>query len=185
MIWVNVMNREVFRNAENYIDTTAGKAITNVMKGENMQHFLRGEIYEYISASGISKNALIVANNDRIDDMYISIIVLHDNPAGEYSVPVVCGTQKYARCNTVSYADRRNLYGFIKKATDDEMYNVDCGIIKALGIENKFNHDTQITKNVIIEKESDETKIYTAILETERDLYKQLYEQMVEKMLTR
>jgi mRNA-degrading endonuclease toxin of MazEF toxin-antitoxin module len=112
--------------------------------GENMMHtapdgkegreILRGEIYEYMSAKGEYRTALVVGSNDRANDRVISVLLLSEEQRGNYTVPVVCGQMMYTHCDMVSYAFEDRLGNYVRTATDAEMEAVDNMIADALGL---------------------------------------------------
>lgn len=128
------MDKELMKNGSGYVDPTAGKALTNVSK-DDLENYCRGEIFEYYTANGVTKNALVVSANSRSKDTLMSVVLLDETEKGGYSVPIVCGTKMYANCNTLSYGQRHRFGSFIKRATDEEMEEIDKAIIDTLDLE--------------------------------------------------
>jgi hypothetical protein len=127
------------RNGSGYYDETFVKAV-QMIEGEHgmfeqreMKNLKRGEIYEYQTQNG-HKDVLIVAADERANNVYISHVMLHEEKKGNYCVPVVCGIQKYADIDCVTYGVEKYYGNLIRKATDEEMQEVDKMLVKALGL---------------------------------------------------
>ena len=128
-----VSDKDIKRNAEGYYDPTAYQAI-KTCDGKEGREILRGEIYEYLSAKGEYRSALVVGSNDRANDRVISVLLLSEEQRGSYTVPVVCGQMMYTHCDMVSYAFEDRLGNYVRTATDAEMEAVDRMMADALGL---------------------------------------------------
>ena len=192
------MDNELLRNGAGYVDFTAYKAILNYQKGENVMEYNRGEIFEYEMANRFeTKKALVVSADFRAGERYLSIIVLIDEPKGQVNVPIVCEGMMYADCGMVSFATNDRLGNFIRKATDAEMSQIDEGIAKCLGIKQKTVEitkevpvipvvgKTEMTANGITTEHSLAVEVVEELVaaKAEANVYKNLYEQLLEKMI--
>lgn len=179
------MDNELLRNGSGYVDYTAYKALKNCAKGESDMAFNRGEIFEYemVNRNEVKK-ALVVSADFRRNERHISIIVLNDEPKGQVNVPIVCQGKMYADCGMVSFATNDRLGDFIRKATETEMAQIDEGIAKCLGIEQKTVVET-IKKEVPVPAPTVPKSVFEelAITKAEANIYKNLYEQLLAKML--
>lgn len=124
---------DIKRNAEGYNDPTAYQAIV-ACDGKEGREIFRGEIYEYQSAKGEYRTALVVGSNDRANDRVVSVLLLSEDQRGKYSVPVVCGQMMYTHCDMVSYAFEDRLGNYVRTATEAEMEAVDNMMADALGL---------------------------------------------------
>lgn len=185
------------RNGSGYMDLTAYKAMQNYQKGEQeMQCFNRGEIFEYEQVGrGDIRKALIVSADFRKNDKYISVILLNEEPKGNINVPIVCQGQMYADCGMVSFAANDRLSNYLKTATAEEMAQIDEGIAKCLEIKmpknvitfEKHHKELEELRNRLENCQLAEVKNNyvqeLAAARAEAGIYKNLYEQLLAKML--
>lgn len=177
------MDYEILRNGSGYVDPTAYKAIKNYQEGEEME-YKRGDIIWYETHSGKFKKALIVSADYRKGSFYQSIIVLTDEPKTEDSVPVVCGGMMYVDCGMVSFAQIDRINEYIRTASDEEMAQVDEILAKNLGIERK-TVEVPVEKLVKVPapvQYADNTEELMQA-KAEAGIYKNLYEQLLAKMI--
>ncbi len=167
------------RNGSGYYDETFVKAVQRI-EGENgmfeqreMKELKRGEIYEYQTQNG-NKDVLIVGADERANNVYINHVMLHEEKKGNYCVPVVCGIQKYADCDCVTYGVEKYYGNIIRKATDEEMQEVDKMLVKALGLKmtEAVEEEDEITIAERTELLAENEKLHLL----NRDLYKALDE---------
>lgn len=201
------MDYELRRNGSGYYDPTAYEALRNYQRGGSGMEFKRGEIFEYEQVNRVENRlALVVSADFRAGDRYISIILLTEEPKGQINVPIrMVGGIMYADCGMVSVAVNDRLFDFKKTATDAEMAQVDEGIAKCLGLEQKMVEkvvEVPVEKIVEVQKlpvtsqcsfteegfhsESmiDVEKVEElAAAKAEANVYKNLYEQLLAKMI--
>lgn len=160
--------------------------------------FKRGEIFEY-EMKDRSENAiaLVVSADFRANDRFLSVIVLKDEPKGKVNVPIRCNAMMYADCGMVAFADSDRMLNFIRVATEEEMQQIDEGIAKCLGIEQQVSiveaeavpetpkkAGFEEFKEIYLktsEKVQQMEDIATA--KAEANVYKNLYEQLLEKVM--
>lgn len=180
---------DLLRNGSGYVDFVAFEAIKNIEK-EKKAMFKRGEIFEYeMRDRGDVKMALVVSADFRASDRYISVIVLNENPVGEVTVPIVCRGKMYADCGMVSFAHTDRILEFVRKATDEEMAQIDAGIMECLGL-NDISIPTvsvaEAMKPMLVKEAEPKVEIFSEELATakaEANVYKDLYEKLLDKML--
>jgi len=182
------MDNELLRNGSGYIDQTAYKAITNIQKGENDMEFKRGEIFEYEQLGrGEIRKALIVSADFRSKDRYLNAILLTEEPKGNINVPIVCEGMMYADCGMVSFVSNDRLDNFIRRATDAEMQEIEKDIAKCLGIELKMHSDELLVESTPLLPAQESTVEFfseeLAELKTEAKIYKNLYENLLAKVM--
>jgi len=182
---------DLLRNGSGYVDFVAFEAIKNIEK-EKKAMFKRGEIFEYeMRDRGDVKMALVVSADFRANDRFVNIIILNENPVGEVTVPIVCRGKMYADCGMVSFAHTDRMLDFVRKATDAEMAQIDAGIMECLGLERK---ELELPEAKIPEFKEialmpmQEAKVETyseelATAKAEANVYKDLYEKLLAKML--
>lgn len=188
------MDNELLRNGAGYVDFTAYKAILNYQKGENVMEYNRGEIFEYSTNNYDKKKALILSADFRKESRFISILVLQDEPKGAVNVPIrTAGGIMYADCGLVSFCSNDRLGDFLRITTEEEMQQVDEGIAKCLGIEQKTVEVPVLPVESKMEMKADtltiENKLAVEAVEelaaakAEANVYKNLYEQLLAKMI--
>ena len=179
------------------------------MGGVSME-YRKGEIYEYLMPKGDTKKAIIVSSNERCCDRFLSVIVLNEEPKGRINVPIVCRSRMYADCGMISYAEYNRFGEYIRTATDVEMQEINEGIAMSLDIETSTEEfvETAVDKEQFeaLKAELADTKLKASelkkenellkepkvpffdpeemiVLKTERDLFKNLYEQTIERLI--
>ena len=199
-------DRELRRNGSGYYDPTAYKALKNYEREADHMEYKRGEIFKYNTTGG-ERDILIVSSNERCEGYYLNALFLNDNAVGNY-VQVVCGDLRYVDCDKVSLVTASNMGEYIGTATEAEMLQVDNGIIDSLGL--VLSDETDTTEQLIEEKKKNlekddrikslEKALNDALrtapllnagtnsaaeeiikLETERDMYKEWFEKLMEK----
>ena len=182
-----ILDYELFRNGSGYVDYTAYKAIKNIERNKKMD-FNRGEIFEIETNRGESRKALIVSANFRKNNRFQSVIILTDEPKSEDAVPIVCEGMMYADCGMVSFTSEDRIINYIRTAREEEMEQIDEGIATCLGIE---------LETIIVEKKKEpeewviphEQMVKITVEEfvkaqTEAETYKDLYNQILSKVLS-
>ena len=167
--------------------------------------YKRGEIFKY-NMAGYEREILIVSSNERCWGYYLNALFLNENASGNY-VQVVCGGPRYVDCDKVSLVTADKMGEYIRTATEAEMLQVDNGIIDSLGL--VLSDETDTMEQLIEEKKKSNAKdseleelrkklneatmvlevtppgtmIEERIirLETERDMYKEWFEKLMEK----
>lgn len=189
-----------YRNGEVYYDPTAGEAITNV-EGEYEMIF-RGDIFETIKPDGTAGTPCVIVSSNEIneDSDIIMAVYLRDSvrKEKETNVNVNAKTLKIAECDRVYGLHKSKIGEYIKCCNEKEMREIDKALALALGIDGPTENATaepavgsktgqaDETKSFLFdgEKTGAELKSETQIrLETERDLYKSLYEAMLDRMM--
>lgn len=182
------VDKELFRNGSGYVDITAYEALKNIEKENSNMEFNRGEIFEYEEVGrAIPRKALIISADFRTNERWQSIILLSEEPKGKINVPIVCEGKQYADCGMVSFAVTDRLGRYIRTATASEMAQIDEGVAKCLGIEQK-TVEVPVEKVVEVPAQyPSETHLKTAEVlakaKTEASIYKNLYEQLLAKVM--
>lgn len=183
---------EFAKNGSGYFDETAYKAIKRVEDG-----VARGEIWEYSMTDGNLREVLVVSADQRKHSSVVSFIMLcNDLPLGATGVQITLGARTmYANCERVTYGYRNRFENLMYLATESEMLAVDDGMLKALQLKASTaptEVDDEYTKNHQLAegngfRDISEREVNLLIernkLETERDLYKKLFESLYERMI--
>lgn len=175
-----IVNYDLLRNGAGYVDLTAYHAIKNYQKEKETMEYKRGEIFEYNANGNDGRKALVVSADFRSAGRYLSVIVLSDEIKGENMIPVVCGGQMYADCGMVSFATNERLGSYIRTASAKEMQQIDEGICRCLGLEQKT---VEVPAPVAYESSAELLFEDLATAKAEAKVYKELYEKLFEKMI--
>lgn len=198
---VRAMLDEVKRNGSGYYDPTDYEAIKH-MEEDGME-MKRGDIY-MTQRPGKEPELYLNISAEGRTGMFASLLMLTDRDDLKYGAAINCRGMKYVGCDLVMYMKKEYLTDFVKCATADEMAEVDIMLAKALGLPETGNEGLceEMSRQLDVAKKTidylkDELKeaekkipafpveIEKELLraETQRDLYKELYEQMCEKMI--
>lgn len=190
------------RNGSGYIDQTAYKAIRNI---EGVREMERGEIYE-VQYNGDYKEAVVIAVHPNL----CTVLMLDDKQYNN-SVQVVSTSIRYANPEMLSYKTKRDFGRFVKIMKDDEFKVLMNQVMRKLQVcdfcdtydetENEklkaelmectkerdyFEAQMKIAKRDT-GKSEDMMALWLEIkgVEAERDLYKQCYEKLLDKLVER
>ncbi len=176
-----------------------------------MQIF-RGDIYfvkKRFDTDTQEAPAIVVSNNISNNmNKAVTVVWLSQHPEQDAPthVPVVCKTLSTAMCEKVSTVNKNRIGNLIRSCTDAEMQQIDNALVLAFGLglydiaplqdSDKDDLIDKLTKdlteaNAIIDEmtiELQKTTCPTPEVDSikviaERDLYKNLYEQLLAKML--
>ncbi len=144
-----------------------------------MQEIYRGDIY-YIDpfpAAGSEQKAgrpgLIVSNdknNKYSPNVEIVFLTSQEKKPLPTHVPVMCRVPSTALCENILTVSKDRLSSFIRTCTEEELKSVDAALLSSLGITVKGE------AKEIAPKENSHAEI-------ERDFYKSLYEQLLNKLI--
>lgn len=173
----------IWRNSEGYYDPTAGGAIKNIMKEERTMEIMRGDIYYTIRnnpESDIRQAALVISNDNNSGKNVVIVNLWTKKPSGGYVADVMAKVPMVAMCKEIYTCSKDSLTEYVRTATDEEMNEVDRCIKKAI-----FGTEAPETESTIHAPQpctsaNDDDRIRT---ETERNIYKNLYEQLLERMV--
>lgn len=173
----------IWRNSEGYYDPTAGGAINNIMKEECTMEIMRGDIYYTTKnnpESGNRQAALVISNDNHSGKNVVIVNLWTGKPSGGYAVDIMAKVPMVAMCKEIFTCSKDTLTEYVRTATDEEMNKVDRCIKKAI-----FGAEAPETESTIHAPQpctstNDDDRIRT---ETERNIYKNLYEQLLERMV--
>ena len=197
-------------NASRYYDPTAYEALKNIESEENNMQIFRGDIYyvkKRFDTDTQEAPAIVVSNNiTNNTNQSVTVVWLSQHPEQDAPthVSVVCRTLSTAMCEKVSTVNKNRIGNLIRSCTDEEMQQIDNALALALGLGlidcaplpddiaaeiNKLKADLTEANAIIDEmtielhKQSCPTPELDSIKVTaERDLYKRLYEQLLEQL---
>lgn len=197
------------RNAEGYADPTACGAINNV---DNSLKYKRGDIYRIESASGSVGNEMragrpgVIVSNDTGNRHSNIVEVVFLTAREKTPLPTHTNVKAFqmstALCEQITTVSKMRIGDFIRVCTDAEMKAIDECLRVSLGIESEENKndDEHIEKIKKLEEDLKKYKHENADLRekafftqnvnddiiklsTERDLYKSLYDGLINRMV--
>lgn len=179
------MKSTILRNGSGYYDPTAFGAIKNIIKSEKVKKVKtmeKGEIWEIQQNNGSYKDVIVIAAHDDIAQ-----VIQVSDIEGSYSLRVNCQGIRYTDPRRIQYAFNDNFTNFIRKMTDDEFETIMDAVAEVLGLE--MSQPAEVVEpqeewHAIPEPdimplpfECDPEALIKA--QTERDVYKGLYEKLL------
>lgn len=162
------------------------------------------------SEQEVGRPAVIVSNNiGNENSRIVQVVYLTSQPKAPLPthVPVMCKVPSIALCEQITTVYQDRLSDYIRTCTDAEMEAIDRALMVSLGIDDKANDGNEVKSlkdecNVLIKKCSDLERENQTLeltindfrnqpasasdmvkIETERDLYKNLYEQLFDRVI--
>lgn len=184
------MERKVlYKNSEGYYDPTAGQALENMMKEDKTMNnvYYKGDILDAYTQEGSIGNPVMIVNaDDNMEGGNVSVVYIEERAQvkNRFCVPVIARGEMYARCDRIFTIRKDRIQGLIRTATEKEYNAVNDALLLSLGIEPK-------TKEPIEKKDKEEQhkKENMEIMEefikatAQRDTYKQLYQELLERIV--
>lgn len=179
------------KNAEGYLDMTAYKAIKNVDTGAELY---KGDIMEYQRSDGQMKEVVILANHGK----FSTVLMLSDNERLPYAVK--SREMRYTAPRMVNFVYNQFIGDLIRSMKMDEYNDLMAEVIDSFDFdvpEKQRQNDGKTvaltnTELVQVKEERDDYKIECEKLHAEltgtkmeRDIYKQLYDDLINNMLMR
>ena len=121
----------------------------------------------------------IVVSCDELNEHSPSVEVVYlttkDKKPMATHVPILCKINSTALCETIYTVSKDRLGDYVRTCSDKEMAEIDKGMLHSLGIATTY-----------IEREVEEADTQdSSTLAVERNLYKNLYEQLLDKFTAR
>ena len=147
----------------------------------------RGDIYyidwvDYATPVGSEQRpgrpAIIVSNNEdnmRLNTVQVVYLTSQDKPPRPSHVKVICRVPSIALCEQLTTVTKERLGTYVRTCTEAEMAEIDKGIMAVLDLH------FPVTATSISSSTTTETDILR--LQTERDTYKALYNEMLGRLL--
>lgn len=170
-----ISNQELKKNAEGYNDPTPYNAIVNSEKTDYKPVF-RGGLY-YVG----DRIVLVVSNylnnrySNRIEVVYLTN-TQRSNPLPTHVSVDVFETMT-VHCEGIHTVKRDLIGRWIKSLTADEMKAIDKALAVSIGLSETWNENTTEAADDLIADDA------LVIIEAERNLYKNMYEQLLTRLL--
>lgn len=121
----------------------------------------------------------IIVSCDELNEHSPSVEVVYlttkDKKPMATHVPILCKINSTALCETIYTVSKDRLGDYVRTCSDKEMAEIDKGMLHSLGIATTY-----------IEREVEEADTQdSSALAVERNLYKNLYEQLLDKFTAR
>lgn len=156
----------------------------------------KGDIFyiESIRQDETGRPAIIVSNNKVNDGQWVQVVYLTTRPKTDLSTHIDIGSTKQtsvALCERISTIDARRIGEFIGACTDYEMQLIDIALSISLDLDFQTEENTEKcnkkSESVAETSERVQKDVKTnddvIKLTVERDTYKQLYENLLERMM--
>ena len=192
------MNNDIRRNGSGYCDPTAFSAISNYIKGEKVKKvnkMKQGEIWEIHMSNGTYRNAIVLAAHDDI----AQIVQLGD-ASNSHSIEVNCQGIMYTDPRRVQYTYNDTFTNYIRTLKSEEFEQIMNAVADYLGLsaqtaeeavepvnyQEDFNDKVrksavEFTANGLTFNPIESDELIRA--KTERDVYKGLYEKLLESVM--
>lgn len=154
------------KNPEGYTDLTAYTAIKNLKEDSGVEIY-EGDIFNIETGSG-TKQVMVLS----VHENYVSTLGLFESKQNECCVKVISNQVMYADAGKLGFAFKDKLIEFVKAVPQSELEDVKAEVAKALSL--------TVPKLEIKPRSTDTERIK---IETERDIYKNLYEGMLTRMI--
>ena len=154
----------------------------------------RGEIYHIGksfnsnivgSEQEADRPAIIVSNNlGNEHSSCVEIVYLTSQPKKPMPthVAIDCKVPSTALCKQVYTVSKERIKEYIKRCSDEEMEQIDKALMISLGIDNVETHEKEPESTMSIPIKPEQA-IEVIKVEQERNIYKDLYEKLLEKMI--
>lgn len=166
-----------YYNEEGYKDPTAYKA----MKGYNVNNeWVRGDIVEIETNTGYLNEYVLISCHEE----YATGLLLKDEPNKENDHNVMSRTAKHCDVGKLTPCYYNRINKLVKSMDDGAFNTLLARVAQCLGTELKANSDPVVkvvTKEVKVDdpRARAEQEIKIAKIEAERDVYKELYMQLL------
>lgn len=189
-----------YYNAEHYADPTAYEALKNIETEKNKMEFerdfKRGDII-YVKRiadrntgeySEIGKPAVIVScnvENERSEYITVCYIIKNNYTGLKTHIEIeLNGRISVCACESVQNISKDRYNGHAGSASADEMKNIDGALMYALGLDDVSDVEpVEECREMLPVSENTEINSELIKLETERDLFKGLYEKLLVQMI--
>lgn len=185
-------------NGAGYYDPTAYAALSNIQRKEDKgMELYNGDILEYEKSNGSLCEVVILA----VHDKYSTILSLSDSDKQPYGVK--CRGMRYTDPGMIQYAYNNKLSNYIRSMTDYEYAELMDAVVDSLGYEAKT---VEVAKKVetpaLCIPESEASTVVAGVkpvqepsvesfseeltrTKAERDVYKELYENLFGRMIAK
>lgn len=199
-------DNDIRYNGSGYYDETAFKAMKNINRGgthnmsDNNTTYKIGEIWEMEMMNGITKEVVLL----QCFDNYATTLTLTDSEPKQNAMSIKSLSLKYVDCGRLGYCFYDKLTQFVRAVSDDELAKLKENIAKALNLivtteapvalEKQVESDLALKAAVLdneatqkkcadLEKQLADSKFEITSMSREKDIYKDLYNQLLEKIM--
>lgn len=162
---------------------------------------LRGDIFFVRKAfcegneQDAGRPAVIVSNNignEHANIVEVVYLTSQEKKPLPTHVEIVCRVPSTALCEQISTVSKERLVEFVRACTDDEMKRIDKALMVSLGIDQPVSEpsapeevptEENTNKNDLFKNAATFSIDYGAVI-GERNTYKNMYEQLLEKVLS-
>lgn len=188
-----------FRNAEHYADPTAFEALKKIREDENKMEVYRGDIFYIKKFSDRStgelseqgKPAVIVSNdvgNEHSEYVSVCYVVsTREKPLPTHVDIELNGFVSAVACESIHSVSKSRIGDFIRECSESEINEINRGLLVALALDNMQTEEREKIPAVVEEipavvQKKPETSEWLIRLETERNLFRELYENLLARI---
>lgn len=167
---------------------------------DNDTSYKIGEIWEMETANGITKEVVLL----QCFDNYATTLTLMDNEPKQNAISIKSLSLKYIDCGRLGYSFYDKLTQFVRAVSDEELAKLKKNIAKVLDLntvvetpatlEKQVESDLALKAAVLdneatqkkcadLEKQLEDSKFEIVSMTREKDIYKDLYNQLLEKIM--
>lgn len=181
-----------YRNAEHYADPTAFEALKNIKEDKNKMEIYRGDIFYIKRISDRSTGELseqgkpaVIVSSDEINERseYINVCYVvneRENPFPSDAGIELCERRSAVACGSIHSVSVERVGDLIRECTLEELSGIERALMFSLGLEKS---EKEITAENPPPVEKSEINGDLIKLQTERDLFRDLYENLLSRMV--
>lgn len=172
-------------NVSGYYDPTAYKAIRKLLKSEEKKmDIYNGDIFEVELNNGVHREVVVLS----VHDTYSTVLMLCNNETMPYGVN--CLGMKYTEPGMVQYMYHDKFKSFIRSMKDDEFSDLMQAVVDALGYDALVAKPEKVDEKIVLEPDTTNTGVEwfseeLAQAMDERNVYKELYDNLISSMLAK
>ena len=149
----------------------------NIYRGD-IFYIERSDTYITVgSEQRAGRPAIVISNdidNERSNTVQVVYLTSQEKDDRPTHVKVMCKTLSTALCEQLATVARERIGSYVRTCDAEEMAEIDKGLMAALGLKREAAE---------AEKEEACKDVDMIKLETERDMYKAMYEKLLDKLL--
>lgn len=185
----DLISRGGVRNHEGYPDYTAYRAIRNMEKEKTMvDKIYKGDVFT-VETNAEGEQMAVVISTDEVNDTNGSVVAVYlnekPNQGREAEVTVSARGLRTANCTKIYTLNKSRLTEYVKTLTDSELSGMEDALAYTFGLPcaREEKECAEEPGQVPVQAAGDTAERIR--LETERDMYKKLYEDMLERAVGR
>lgn len=157
-----------------------------VIRREEIYHIGKSFNSNIVGSEQEADRPAIIVSNNKGNEFSNCVEIVYLTSQAKKPMPthvsIECSVPSTALCEQVYTVSKERLKEYIKRCSDEEMERIDKALMISLGIDNVEAHEKEPEKEFTIPAKA-EMAIEAVKVEQERNIYKDLYEKLLEKMI--